>query len=58
MTRTEHIRALLTKGSYSVQDLRHHVPKPKGGKWSPAAIESSLRSLPTTKEDNLYTILP
>jgi hypothetical protein len=58
MTRTDHIRALLTNGSYSVQDLRHHVPKPKGGKWSTAAIESSLRELPTEKKDNLYTIVP
>ena len=58
MTRTEHIRQLLTNGSYSVQDLRHHVPKPKGGRWSTAAIESSLRALPTVKDDNLFTILP
>jgi hypothetical protein len=58
MTRTEHIRALLTNGSYSVVMLREAVPKPKGGKWSTAAIESSLRALPTTKEDNLYTIVP
>jgi hypothetical protein len=58
MTRTEHIRQLLTHGSYSVQDLRHHVPKPKGGRWSTAAIESSLRALPTVKDANLYTILP
>jgi hypothetical protein len=58
MTRTEHIRALLTNGSYSVVMLRESVPKPKGGKWSTAAIESSLRALPTTKEDNLYTIVP
>lgn len=58
MTRTEHIRQLLTKGSYSVADIRRIVKKPKGGMWSTAAIESSLRALPTVKDDNLYTILP
>jgi hypothetical protein len=58
MTRTDHIRALLTNGSYSVVDLQRITKKPKGGKWSTAAIESSLRLLPTTKEDNLYTIVP
>jgi hypothetical protein len=58
MTRTERIRQLLTHGSYSVAMLREAVPKPKGGRWSTAAIESILRALPTTKEDNLYTIVP
>jgi len=58
MTRTEHIRALLTNGSYSVVDLQRITKKPKGGKWSTAAIESSLRELPTVKDGNLYTILP
>ncbi len=58
MTRTDHIRQLLTTGSYSVAMLREAVPKPKGGKWSTAAIESSLRALPTIKDANLYTIVP
>jgi hypothetical protein len=58
MTRTDHIRQLLMHGSYSVVDLQRITKKPKGGQWSTAAIESSLRALPTVKYDNLYTILP
>jgi hypothetical protein len=58
MTRTEHIRHLLTSGSYSVAMLQYHVLKPNGKQWSIAAIESSLRQLPVTKDGNLYTILP
>jgi hypothetical protein len=56
--RTEKIRELLTKGSYSVADLQRIVRKPKGGQWSTATIEMSLRTLPTVKDDNLFTILP
>ena len=58
MQRTQAIRELLTKGSYSVSDLQRLVRKPKGGMWSIAAIEMSLRRLPTVKDDNLFTILP
>jgi len=58
MQRTQAIRKLLTKGSYSVADLQRLVRKPKGGQWSTAAIEMSLRKLPTVKDDNLFTILP
>jgi hypothetical protein len=58
MNRTEHIRELLTHGSYSVVDLQRITKKPKGGRWSRAAIERSLRALPTVKDANLYTILP
>ena len=56
--RTEKIRQLLRTGSYSVADLQRMVRKPKGGMWSTAAIEMSLRTLPTVKDDNLFTILP
>jgi hypothetical protein len=58
MQRTEAIRQLLRQGSYSVADLQRLVRKPKGGQWSTAAIEMSLRTLPTVKDDNLFTILP
>lgn len=58
MTRTDRIRQLLTRGSYSVEMLRDHVKRPDGKRWSAAAIETSLRELPTKRDANLYTIEP
>lgn len=56
--RTTLIRELLLQGSYSVHDLAQHLARIQKRKpWSIAAIETSLRSLPVTKWDNLYTIV-
>jgi hypothetical protein len=56
--RTTLIRELLLQGSYSVHDLAQHLARIQNRKpWSIAAIETSLRSLPVTKWDNLYTIV-
>lgn len=56
--RTEIIRALLMKGSYSVVDLQAHVSRiQKRKKWSDSVIENELKKLPVTKDGNLYTII-
>ena len=57
--RTETIRALLRKGSYSLHSLQQLVRKPNGKPWSLAAIDNSVRSIGEAKKnDNLYTIEP
>jgi hypothetical protein len=59
MTRTESIRTLLRKGSYSLHDLQRLVIKPNGQRWSIAAIDNSVRSIGEAKKnDNLFTIEP
>jgi len=58
MTRIDHIRQLLTTGSYSIHDLRHHVRKPNGDQWSMGTIERSVKALDgVVKDGNLYTIV-
>jgi hypothetical protein len=58
MNRTSLIRDLLLQGSYSKHDLSREVGRIMDRKpWSIAAIEASLKTLPVTKEDNLYTII-